>query len=388
MQPRPGVARKVIIQLLLTAVLLTSVPVTSGPGADRPVSNVSVASASPRSTIRLSTKRLKRTKALLAKQRREAAKVRSQLAQMDIDFEIAVEKYNDIRGHLRVTEGEIDENLVRLSRAIKSLDAARELLNDRVVNIYKQGKADTVDVFLNANGFNQVLVSLDLLRFIADADKDMVLRIAATKREVQDVQEQLLAKRERQRKLQGEIEAQKKRVHRQIVARRWYLSKLSIFMRALLVRQRAEEKRIAAARAKLAALALARSGGHSILFGTGGRQDVVRIALSFLGIPYVWGGESRSGVDCSGLVLLVFREVGINLPHHAADQYNYGRSVSRGELQAGDLVFFSRGGAGDIYHVAIYIGSGNIVEAPFTGASVWVKNLDAKSNYYGAKRLL
>ncbi len=372
MQLRFGAARKIIIPFVILSLAYSSVPAIAAP---------------PRSVIRATKKRLARTKALLAKQNREVAKVRGQLARMDIEFAVTVEKYNDIREQLRQTQDEIEENLARLKDAIEDLNGARDLLNERVVNIYKNGKADTVDVFLNADGFHQVLVSFDLLRFIADADKDMVVKIAAKKRRVQDVQEVLLAKRTRQYELQADIEAQKERIQEQIAARRLYLSRLNKDVRALLARKRAQEQRIAAAQARLAALALARGQSYPLV-GSGGRQDVVRIALSFRGVPYVWGGESRSGVDCSGLVMLVFRGVGISLPHYSGAQYGYGRSVSRGQLLPGDLVFFSRGGAGGIYHVAIYIGNGNIVEAPFTGASVWVKALSAKSNYYGAKRLL
>lgn len=379
MQPRRAATRRIVIALVSLAILSTSIPTSA---------------ASP-TKIRRIRHRLAETKAAIAKRNREAADVEQQLAKMDVTLEIAVEKYNDIRLHLQETEGQISLNLTRLSQAISDLNDAHQQLNDRVVNIYKHGKADAVDVFLNTKGFDDFLAGMDLLTFIADADKDMVIRIAERKARVQEVQEALLVKRQRQRILQAQIEAQKERVQEQIAARKAYLSRLKQDVRALLAQKRAQERKIALEQARLAAAAAARnrgssagSGNYAGAPGRGGRQDVVRIAMTFLGIPYVWGGESRSGVDCSGLVMLVYREIGVQLPHHAADQYNYGRDVSQGDLSPGDLVFFSRGGAGDIYHVAIYIGNGNIIEAPFTGASVWINSLDAKSNYYGAKRIL
>lgn len=384
MQLLHGAFRRTLVIVLSLVVLLGS---------------VTVGDASPRSVIRLTKKRLARTRAAITRRNKEMRRVRKQLARMDVTFALTVEKYNGIRIELRKTDRQVSVNLARLREAISDLNDARDLLNERVVNIYKQGKATTVDVFVNVNGFDDFLTSLDLLTFIADADKDMVVRVGRTKERIKDVQEDLLAKRRRQKVLQAEVAAQKARVGQQIVERRRYIGKLGRDIRALLARGRAQEARIAAEQARLARLAAAaaarRSGGSNAgtgwfrgAIGRGGRQDVVRAAMRLLGVPYVWGGESPSGVDCSGLVLLAYRAVGVELPHKASYQYGYGRSVSRGSLLPGDLVFFSRGGAEDIYHVAIYVGNGNIIEAPYTGASVWIKSLDAKSNYFGAKRLL
>ena len=114
--------------------------------------------------------------------------------------------------------------------------------------------------------------------------------------------------------------------------------------------------------------------------------NVVAIALQYLGVPYVWGGESpATGFDCSGLVAFVYAQVGVYLPHNAAAQYAYGVPVSRDQLEPGDLVFFDNLG-----HVGLYIGGGNFEQAPQTGDVVKITNLDdpwAVSHYYGARRI-
>jgi cell wall-associated NlpC family hydrolase len=115
---------------------------------------------------------------------------------------------------------------------------------------------------------------------------------------------------------------------------------------------------------------------------------VVGIAMRYLGVPYVWGGSSPSGFDCSGFVMYVFAQVGISLPHYTVAQWDYPDSVSvpRNDLQPGDLVFFA--GLG---HVGIYVGNGQFIHAPHTGDVVRIDSLSEgwySSEYDGAKRIL
>src|SRR5205823_14371653 len=91
-------------------------------------------------------------------------------------------------------------------------------------------------------------------------------------------------------------------------------------------------------------------------------SSVVSIAERYRGVPDRWGGASPSGFDCSGLVMYVFAQVGVYLPHSSYMQFHLGRYVSRSQLQPGDVVFFN--GAS---HEGIYIGGGQFVHAPHTG---------------------
>lgn len=128
------------------------------------------------------------------------------------------------------------------------------------------------------------------------------------------------------------------------------------------------------------------SGFASFGAGVFGEQ-VIAYAKQFLGTPYVWGGESASGFDCSGLVRFVFSHFGISLGHSSYAQYLAGTPVDRSQLMPGDLVFFSSNGAG-ASHVGIYAGNGQFLNAEDRG--VVMDSMDSgywASMYDGARRI-
>ena len=115
----------------------------------------------------------------------------------------------------------------------------------------------------------------------------------------------------------------------------------------------------------------------------------VSIADQFLGIPYRWGGaDPLTGFDCSGLTMYVYAQLGIQLPHYAADQWNGLPHVDASQLEPGDLVFFEPRSNGP-GHVGIFAGGDNFIEAPHTGDVVKIASLSeeaARLGYVGAAR--
>jgi cell wall-associated NlpC family hydrolase len=114
----------------------------------------------------------------------------------------------------------------------------------------------------------------------------------------------------------------------------------------------------------------------------------VAIAERYLGVPYRWGGADPSGFDCSGLMMYVYRQLGVGLLHYSGAQFNEGARVPPDELRPGDLVFFEPGPLGP-GHVGMYVGNGSFIQAPHTGDVVKISSLSDTQyalSYVGAVR--
>jgi cell wall-associated NlpC family hydrolase len=130
-----------------------------------------------------------------------------------------------------------------------------------------------------------------------------------------------------------------------------------------------------------------RGGGRSVSVDASG-SEIVAYAKKFIGSPYVHGGSSPSGFDCSGFTQYVYSHFGGSLPRTASGQYSCGSFVDKSDLQPGDLVFFTpSSGASRISHVGIYVGGGSFIHSPQPGERVKVSSFSTSNlRYCGAVR--
>ncbi len=120
-------------------------------------------------------------------------------------------------------------------------------------------------------------------------------------------------------------------------------------------------------------------------------QAIVDAAMKYQGVPYVWGGTSASGFDCSGLVYYVYKECGYSTNRTAASLYDNGVAVEKANLQVGDNVFFTTSSSSSIGHVGIYIGNGQFIHASSGSGSVVISDLSSSyylNHYVGARRIV
>lgn len=111
------------------------------------------------------------------------------------------------------------------------------------------------------------------------------------------------------------------------------------------------------------------------------REEIVKTAQGFIGVPYLWGGDSPDeGFDCSGFTMAVYQYNGLNLPRSSKEQYETGMPVDRSRLMKGDLVFFNTAGNHKVSHVGLYSGGGRFIHAPGRGKKITTESLS--SSYY------
>lgn len=118
--------------------------------------------------------------------------------------------------------------------------------------------------------------------------------------------------------------------------------------------------------------------------------EVIKNAQKYMGVPYVWGGNTPNGWDCSGYTQYVMRESGITIPRTAAEQYNTGSAVNKSDLKIGDLVFFTTYKPG-ASHVGFYMGDGKFIHASSAAQKVTINSLSEdyySEHYIGARRYI
>ena len=132
------------------------------------------------------------------------------------------------------------------------------------------------------------------------------------------------------------------------------------------------------------------SSGSSAPAGSATGAEILAEAQKYLGTPYVYGGASPSGFDCSGFVYYVLKQLGYSPYRTPADQYKQGTAVEKSDLQVGDIVFFANTYASGLSHVGIYAGNGQFIHSPNSRSTVSYSDLTTgywANHYYGARRM-
>jgi peptidoglycan DL-endopeptidase CwlO len=347
----------------------------------------------------------------VASKQAQAQSVMAQIHSLDASLEHAIEAYNLANEKLEAIRADLRENREELAIAKGNLKRAQRVLASRVVAIYTSGESDsTLDVLVGSRSLADLVEGLEAVARVSEQDTHVLGDVRKFRTQVQRRRAQLKHARARQAQLVAERAASKASIENRLADRQRLLSSIRTEIaeiRAAEQRRQAELARQARARAAapqplIPELASAASSGSSgaetaeptapVVEAPVGAPSAppsryggaVGIAMQYLGTPYVYGGASPGGFDCSGFIMYVFAQIGVSLPHNAAAQYGYGTPVGRSQLQPGDLVFFN--GLG---HAGIYVGGGSFIHSPHTGDVVKISGMSGwyASTYVGARRL-
>jgi peptidoglycan DL-endopeptidase CwlO len=335
----------------------------------------------------------------IASKQAEAQSVMNQVQQLDSSLERAVEAYNLATVKLNRVRADLKANHAQLQVAKQSLKSAQAALSARLVSLYtSDGQSDSLEVLLGASNLDDLVNRFNTANRISAQDSRVLTQVVHFETEVKAQQVRLKHAKAEAASLVRERATEKASIEGQLSARQALLSSIRGQIAQLRAQEAARQaqlrrelaQRVALQQQQAPAAALSSTVapvGSSDSTSSGPappptHSSVVAIAERYLGVPYSWGGASPSGFDCSGLVMYVFAQVGVSLPHSSYAQYGMGTPVSRDQLQPGDLVFFD--GLG---HVGIYIGGGMMIHAPHTGTVVQISSLSGGGSYYGAARV-
>jgi cell wall-associated NlpC family hydrolase len=305
----------------------------------------------------------------ISSKKAQLREVQAKLQTVYQKVDMAVEKYNQATSQLKTVQEQIKENQRLLKVAEYNLEVANKQLSARAENMYRSRDVGVVDVLFAANSFDDLVTQLNLMERLGNSDVDTVKSISAYRQDIKDRRVKLDADKKAAAQLVDQAATQKA----EVVALESKLENMTAGIKADIRRLQQQ----AAARAQAAAQAAAAQntggstgggGGTVVDPGGSGHSAVVAIAQRYLGVPYVYGGASPSGFDCSGLAMYCYAQIGIGLGHGATIQQQSSTPVPLNALQPGDLVFF--GNASYSSHVGIYVGGGSMIHAPHTGAVV------------------
>ena len=313
-------------------------------------------------------------KAKIKQVQAQMSTLENKMEMMDNQIESIMIKIDDNNKDITGTQNQIKQAEMDIAKAETEIEAEQLLYGQRMRVMYMNGSpTDYVGIVLDSSDFSDFISRLDNIKRILSFNQNIIDEFKAKKAAIDkkkaalDVEnKKLLAlKTDNQNKLSdlNKQKSEQNAVLSQLKAQeRQYGAQLAASQAAELAASRA-----AISKARSSTPVMADSRGKAAYSS----NAVLAYASNYLGVPYVWGGTTPAGFDCSGFVRYVYAHFGIYLPRVSQDQQNVGMYVSRDQLQPGDLVFF-----GDpAHHVGIYVGNGNMIDAPHTGDVVKIERL-------------
>jgi cell wall-associated NlpC family hydrolase len=329
---------------------------------------------------------------LAAPSQSQLASAKARLNQLEADFELAVEHYDAVHQRLTQIRSQMGKTEVVVAHIRKRIHSRVGTAVALARELYMSGQGDALEAVLSSTNLSEIESRLHYLQSSEQRQAQVFERLAVDRQTLNQKLSDLAAARTKAAADQKQLAQLKASIQTKVASQKGTIARLNREIAAAAARRARAEKLAQARAARAAALAAQQAAPAPAPSPSSAdtgpvpppssrAQVAVRAALSQVGKPYQWGGAGPNSYDCSGLTMWAWAHAGVYLPHSAAMQYSVTSHVSSSALQPGDLLFFGS----PIHHVAMYVGGGRIVEAPYTGAFVRVVPA-SRSDFVGAGR--
>jgi cell wall-associated NlpC family hydrolase len=326
------------------------------------------------------------------------AQVQAQIDSLATRIAILDEQYNTATIHLQQLQIQIHDSQAASAQAESNRAALRKVASQQAAAIYKEGAPDIMITLLTSKSLNDFNQKMQLLSQANAWEAGVVTRLQIADQRAKVATDTLNRQLAQAQAISTTLAHQRATLVSQLASQQTLLAQINAATRAAeaaaaAARAQAVRAALAQAAAAAAAAAAARTAAASVpqalnhvtaalppLPNSSQAAKAVQVAMAQIGKPYVWAGAGPNVFDCSGLTMYAWGAAGVLMPHSAAAQYAMFPHVDRSALQPGDLVFFGS----PIHHVGMYVGGGQMVDAPETGQDVQVQPLFG--GYVGASR--
>jgi peptidoglycan DL-endopeptidase CwlO len=294
------------------------------------------------------------------------SQAKAQVAALNARAEKITESYNAARESLATVRKQEAASSATLAHDRGRLTVLQRRVGAAAAAAYRSGGLSATSSLVTTGSAQTFLDQSAGLEEVAQYQATEVAEANAAQRQVAAATVLHNAQIAKQKTLLAAIASKRSQVRSLLAQAKRVLARLTAAQQARLAAQQAAANR--RAQAERGSAPSAPTGGTYHGPATGSAGAAVRYAYAQLGKPYVWGGAGPNSFDCSGLTMMAWNAAGVSLPHNAAMQQSDIPAVSLSALQPGDLIFFGS----PAFHVGIYVGGGNMIQAPHTGADVEV----------------
>lgn len=360
------------------------------------------------------------TQEQIAATQKQIQEFETKVQKLDDRITMSMEKSQKLNAQIKDQQGKITETETEIDKAEKDLEAHKQVLSERLQSIQLDGQQSMLayaELLLSSGSVSEFFNRFTAISQILKSDTDLMDGLNEKQQALEEAEEKLHKELDQLKKNEAElaseqkkIEEDKKEIEKELTNSKDLLQSQEAKLaqqeleaqRALEAQKALEAQQVQEAQQSPATQQIQQQSQNSQQSTSvkkaapttpkvsavkqttsASASNIIATAKQYLGVPYVWGGSTPRGFDCSGFTSYVFRANGISLPRVSRDQQNVGTRISPSQVQPGDLVF----NGSPAYHVGIYIGGGQYIHAPQTGDVVKIASYNP-AKFSSAARVL